>query len=113
MIGSAGSNIGKTKLASAIISKFSKSHDILGIKVTSITSRDGKCPRGGTGCGVCSSLKGNYCITEETSENSSKDTGRLLAAGAKKVFWLRVMKSHLKNGLQALLNMTGTNAVFL
>ena len=104
LIGSAGPNIGKTELACAVISKFSQNRDIIGIKVTTIKAKDGKCPRGGTGCGVCSSLKDDFNITEETNSNTGKDTARLLAAGASRVFWLRVMKTSLAEGLNTLLD---------
>lgn len=111
MIGSAGINVGKTVLACEVIKKFCKSTNITGIKVTTIKAKDGTCPRGGRGCGVCSSLDGDFCITEEFKRNSSKDTSKLLAAGASKVFWLRVMRSHLEHGLAALVNITGPDAV--
>jgi len=111
MIGSAGINAGKTVLACEVIKKFCKSTNITGVKVTTIKAKDGTCPRGGRGCGVCSSLDGNFCITEELKRNSSKDTSRLLAAGAHRVFWLRVMRSHLKQGLNALLSIIGPDAV--
>jgi molybdopterin-guanine dinucleotide biosynthesis protein A len=111
MIGSTGANVGKTKLACALIKKFGKTTDITGIKVTTIKAKDGQCPRGGDGCGVCSSLEGDFAITEETNSKSHKDTARLLAAGAKRVYWLRVMKKSLKEGLTALLDITGAKAV--
>jgi len=111
MIGSAGRKTGKTELACALIRKFSKDRDIIGIKVTTIEERDGQCPRGGQGCGVCSSLDGDFYITEETDSNSEKDTARLLAAGAKRVFWVRVMKTHLEESLTALLDVIGADAV--
>jgi len=111
MIGAAGANVGKTELACALIKKISKSTDVVGIKVTTIRVKDEQCPRGGQGCGVCSSLDGNFHILEETDSNSHKDTARLLAAGAKRVFWLRVMKKRLEEGLTALLNIIGPDAV--
>jgi len=111
MIGSAGINTGKTVLACELIKKFCKSTDITGVKVTTIKAKDGTCPRGGRGCGVCSSLDGDFCITEELKRNSNKDTSRLLAAGASRVFWLRVMRSHLEQGLAALMDITGPDAV--
>lgn len=113
LIGSAGRNIGKTELACSLIRKFSKSNPIVGIKVTTIRAKDGKCPRGGRGCGVCSSLDGDFCITEETDKNSNKDTARLLKVGASRVFWLRVMKTHLKEGLTTLLDVVGPDAVLI
>jgi len=111
MIGSAGSNAGKTELACTLLRKFSKTRDIIGIKVTTIKDKDGQCPRGGEGCGVCSSLEGVYCITEEFNRTSDKDTGRLLSAGASRVFWLRVLRDHLLEGTTALLDVIGPDAV--
>lgn len=111
MIGSAAANVGKTELACAIIGKFSKTTDITAVKVTTIKQRDGQCPRGGEGCGVCSSLEGDFVITEETNSKSNKDTARLLAAGAKRVFWLRVMKTHLKEAITTLLDIIGPDAI--
>jgi molybdopterin-guanine dinucleotide biosynthesis protein A len=111
MIGSVGINAGKTVLACEVIKKFYKSINITGIKVTTIKAKDGTCPRGGRGCGVCSSLDGNFCITEELERDSGKDTSRLLAAGAHRVFWLRVMRSHLQEGITALLNIMGSNTI--
>jgi len=111
MIGSAGSNVGKTGLACTLLRKFSKTGNIIGIKVTTIKDKDGQCPRGGKGCGVCSSLEGVYCIMEETDSRSGKDTARLISAGASRVFWLRVLKEHLQEGTTALLDIIGPDAV--
>ena len=111
MIGSAGRKTGKTELACALIKKFSKDRDITGIKVTTMNERDGQCPRGGQGCGICSSLDGDFYITKETDSNSEKDTARLLAAGASQVFWVRVIKTDLEEGLTALLDIIGADAV--
>lgn len=111
MIGSAGANVGKTELACALLGKFSKSHDIVGIKVTTIASRDGPCPRDGKGCGECASLDGAYSITEETNAHSNKDTARLLRAGASRVFRLRVLKERLQEGLTALQKIMGPGAI--
>jgi molybdopterin-guanine dinucleotide biosynthesis protein A len=111
MIGAAGTNAGKTQLACALLRKFGKGHDIVAIKVTTIKEKDGQCPRGGEGCGVCSSLQEDFCITQETDKNSEKDTGRLLAAGASRVFWLRVRTEHLHQAAIALLHTVGLDAV--
>ncbi len=112
MIGSAGANVGKTELACAILRKFSRSQEeIVGIKVTTINEKDGQCPRGGEGCGVCSSLADVYLITQEDNRASGKDTARLLAAGAGRVYWLRVLRAHIDEGLAALLDVLGPDAV--
>jgi len=111
MIGSAGANVGKTELACAIIRKFADKRKIVGVKVTAIQEKNGQCPRGGEGCGVCSSLEGVFCITEEKNSSTGKDTSRLLAAGAERVFWLQVLKEHLLDGVTALLDVIGPDAV--
>jgi molybdopterin-guanine dinucleotide biosynthesis protein A len=104
MIGATGRNIGKTELATRIIGKCAPRTPVVGIKVTTVRERDGKCPHGGEGCGVCTSLAGNYHITEECDGPPDKDTTRLLAAGAVKVYWLRVMLDHLEEGFDALMD---------
>ena len=111
MIGSAGADVGKTELSCALLRKFSKNHNLIGIKVTAITNKDGQCPRGGQGCGVCSSLEGVYCITEETNSNSNKDTSKLLAAGASRVFWLRALREHFLEASTALLDVIGPDTI--
>jgi molybdopterin-guanine dinucleotide biosynthesis protein A len=111
MVGSAASNVGKTELACALLRKFTKVREVIGIKVTAITGKEGQCPRGGEGCGVCSSLEGVYSIAEELDGSSEKDTARLLRAGASRVFWLRVEKEHLPEGIKALLDVTGRDTV--
>jgi len=111
MIGSTGANVGKTELACTLLRRLGKQQEIIGIKVTTIEDADGSCPRGGEGCGVCSSLDGAFLITEEMQRDSGKDTSRLLSAGAKRVFWLRVQKEHLEEGLTALLDVIGPYAV--
>ncbi len=111
MIGAGDRNVGKTEFACSLIRKFSPQHNIIGIKVTTIAQANDHCPHGGEGCGVCATLEGNYGITEETDSQSGKDTCRMLAAGAQKVFWLRVLKKHLEDGINALLNVIGADAV--
>lgn len=113
MIGSAGRNAGKTELACSLIRRFGLERKIVGIKVTTVDRKDGTCPRGGKGCGVCSSMSGAFCITEETLAAGRKDTSRLLAAGASRVFWLRVMRKSLHQGAVALLNAVGGDAVLI
>lgn len=107
LTGSAGRNSGKTVFACDVLRRFASEEDIVAAKVTTIQERGGACPRGGDGCGVCSSLETDYCITEETAKDGPKDTQRLLAAGAKRVYWLRVLKEHLEQGARALLETIG------
>lgn len=108
LIGAASRNVGKTTFACEIVRRFMDT-PVSAAKVTAIQERDGLCPRGGKGCGVCTSLEGDYCITEETSVEGTKDTQRLLAAGAHQVLWLRVLKEQLEQGAQELLEKIGKN----
>lgn len=102
MVGAGGRNVGKTELVCALIQRFAAHHRITALKVTTVSETDGRCPRGGEGCGVCTSFEGAYFMTEETSAPPDKDTGRLLSAGAARVFWLRVRENHLVEGIEAL-----------
>jgi len=113
LIGSSGRNSGKTRLACAVIRNNIEHADIIGLKVTTITENEGKCPRGGEGCGVCSSLEGDFCITEEYGEEKGKDTALLLDAGAIRVFWLRVIEEKLNQGFEALLQEIPRSAVIV
>jgi hypothetical protein len=107
LLGAAGRNSGKTTFACALIERLSKEGPIVAAKVTTIRERDGTCPRGGEGCGVCAAFKDRYDITEETVCGGTKDTQRLLASGAAQVYWLRVLKEHLEEGAAALLERIG------
>ncbi|HJO94784.1 MAG TPA: molybdenum cofactor guanylyltransferase [Victivallales bacterium] len=103
LIGAADRNVGKTEFACSLINRYSNSRKVVAVKVTTVKESNGKCPRGGDGCGVCSSLLGEYSITEETDAESKKDTSRMLRAGADKVYWLRVLSTGLMNGFKELL----------
>ena len=105
LLGAAGRNSGKTLLACKLIERYSEQFPIIAVKVTTIHRKGETCPRGGEGCGTCASLQGAYCVTEETSRDLKKDTSRLLASGAERVYWLRAVKDHLKEGLEALIRL--------
>ncbi len=111
MVGAGDRNSGKTEFGCSLIRKFGSQHNIIGIKVTTIEQANSSCPRGGSGCGVCSSLESNYCIKEETDSQQQKDTCRMLAKGATRVFWLRSLKAHLEEGITALQNVISYDAI--
>jgi len=110
MVGSLGRGTGKTEFACSLIKEFSPNCDIIGIKVTPVSDRGGSCPHG-PGCGACSALDGHYDITEEADSESDKDTCRMLGAGAGRVFWLRALKAHLEEGISALVDTIGNDAI--
>ena len=114
IVGSTGRNTGKTEFACRLIKQYSPHHTLVGVKVVAIDRAEGdSCPRGGKGCGVCSSLKDDYEITEENDLNPTKDTARMLLAGASKVYFLKVDKNSLEKGFKALLNIIPEGAMVI
>jgi len=111
MVGAVDRGAGKTKFVCSLIRRFGSQCNIIGIKVTAIEDAKSGCPRGVSDCGVCSSLEGHFYITEETDSQADKDTCRMLASGAGRVFWLKALKAHLEEGIAALLNIIGDDAV--
>jgi molybdopterin-guanine dinucleotide biosynthesis protein A len=104
MIGAASRDVGKTEFACSLIGRLAKTSEVVGVKITTITKCDDSCPRGGEGCGVCNSLKGKFEIIIESCMDSNKDTSRMKRAGAQKVYWLKVLEKHLREGITALLD---------
>lgn len=107
LVGAAGRNAGKTLFACRLVALHSSTRPVVAVKVTTVHERGGPCPRGGEGCGVCAALDEPYCLTEEHDAESGKDTARLLRAGASRVLWLRVLETHLEEGVRALLSAIG------
>lgn len=104
LIGSTSRNSGKTTLASLIINKYKLNRPVVGLKVTTIHDKNRKCIHGGEGCGVCSSLEGNFQIMEELNVANNKDTSLLLAAGAEKVYWLKTMEDNIYEGFESFIS---------
>jgi hypothetical protein len=113
LIGSSGRQTGKTRLATFIIENNCQRTEIIGLKVTTIEEKDGTCPHGRKGCGVCSSMEGDFLVLEEKDGGLEKDTSLLLSAGAKKVFWLLVLEEALDLGAQELLKHIPQNSVVI
>ncbi|HNS18547.1 MAG TPA: molybdenum cofactor guanylyltransferase [Bacteroidales bacterium] len=111
IIGSTGRNTGKTEFACQLIGQYARDHQVYGVKVVTIDPNEGNCPRGGKGCGICTSLKGDYEITDEKIVDPTKDTSRMLMAGAFKVYFLRVSVHALEKGLKALLKLIPDHAL--
>ncbi len=86
LIGSAERNVGKTEFACKLIEHQAAEHAVIGVKVK-----------------LDSSLRETHRLSEEMDGPPGKDTARMLAAGAKKVYFLRIQPGHLAEGLAALL----------
>jgi molybdopterin-guanine dinucleotide biosynthesis protein A len=101
LIGSTGRNSGKTEFAREVIQDLCRRQRVVGLKVCTIRDERYGCPRGRDGCGVCTRVTGAYLLTDESHTSGTKDTHRLVAAGAEEVYWLRVKEPHLAEGLRA------------
>ncbi|EOL46381.1 hypothetical protein I580_01650 [Enterococcus caccae ATCC BAA-1240] len=102
-IGSTGRNSGKTTIAKRIIAENQERFTIYGLKIITISGARGKCQRGETGCGICTSIDEGYELIEERNCNGVKDTMQLLKAGCKKVYLLKVFHDHLLEGFLSFL----------
>lgn len=103
LIGATGQNSGKTTMATELISQWKENYPVVALKITTIKEMGEKCQRGGSGCGACTNISNNFELTEEIREDSDKDTSLLLAAGARKVHWLRSLYSSLDEALDEFL----------
>ena len=63
LIGSMGRDSGKTLVACSVIIRLKGEHKVVGLKVSTIHTNERRCLRGGEGCGVCTSLEEDYCLT--------------------------------------------------
>jgi Molybdopterin-guanine dinucleotide biosynthesis protein len=113
LIGSTGRNSGKTTLAVELIKKWKNKFPVIGLKITTIKDKSGKCPRGGHGCGVCTNIKENFELLEENNKTKNKDTSLLLAAGAERVYWLKCLNTHLYDGINHFMNQIPNNALII
>ncbi len=100
IIGAAGKKCGKTTLACAIISQCASRDDVYAIKVSTLLP-DGRFFDGETPQELTAGTA-DFSLVEQTVPDET-DTGRLLVAGAKRVFWLRAKPEFLKNAFEELL----------
>lgn len=113
LIGAGGQNSGKTTLACGIIKEWKSRVPVYAAKVIAIDCANGKCHRGQQGCGICTSLRGDYELLPEKNPTGQKDTALMLAAGAQQVFLLKSLKSSLPQAAQQLLSRLPKNALLV
>jgi hypothetical protein len=92
IVSGSGRNVGKTECACRLIEKFSRSSDIIGLKVSAVYP-DEQIYHGSHGpAGAAEQLM------EEHRLDRDKDTSRMLRAGARRVFYLQGDDARLKDG---------------
>ena len=95
VIGGHTRNIGKTQLAVEILRAFPE-RDWTAMKITQYGH--GVCSVNGEACG-CAADDHTFAVTEERDPAGRADTCRMLAAGARRVFWVRTKQGRLAEAL--------------
>lgn len=94
LIAGTGRNTGKTTWACKIIEKFSVHQSVIGLKISPHFHR-------GTDSLKAVIENDNFRIYQETSYISSKDSSRLLSAGATKVYYIECLDEFIKEAFEA------------
>jgi molybdopterin-guanine dinucleotide biosynthesis protein A len=102
VIAGTGRKVGKTTLACNLIKHFSKSHNVLGIKVSPHFHKQVEGQK-------IIAQSAEYLILEETSPASEKDSSRMLRAGASKVYYLQTKDRQIKEPFQIIMELTKKN----
>jgi hypothetical protein len=98
VIGGHTRSIGKTELVCDVMRAFPEENWIAG-KITQFGH--GVCAKNGENCG-CAPDEHSYAISWEKDDTTGTDSSRVLAAGAKRSFWLRTKQGFLAEGLPLL-----------
>jgi hypothetical protein len=99
-----GRNVGKTLLASDILAKFSRKTELVALKITPHKHID-------TGKAKPVTHHQNLILLEETDYLSSKDTGRMLAAGAIRSFLLQITHDKIHEALDVVFDLVGKDTL--
>jgi hypothetical protein len=97
VIGGQSRNVGKTSLACGVIAGMPE-RDWTALKITQFGH--GFCARDGKQCDCAAgSPEHPYALQRELNAEGQTDTARLLRAGAREVYWLRVLEGRLQDAL--------------
>lgn len=94
MIGGNSRNSGKTSIACNCIAKLAVTHEVIGLKVTSV--RPGEENMHGN---HDENVSGNFSVFEEIDPESHKDTSKMLKAGAAHVYYIRVDEKFMEQAI--------------
>ncbi len=101
VIGGQSRNVGKTSLACSLVSQLAD-RDWTAVKITQFGH--GICAVDGKTCD-CAVEDPNhvFALSREKDSSTDTDTSRLLRAGAKQVYWLRVFQGRLADAMPTML----------
>lgn len=98
-VGGHSRNIGKTSVVAGLIAALPEC-DWTALKITQYGH--GVCSTAGEVCDCAVEYDHPYALTEERDAANGTDTGRFLAAGARRSFWLRTAAGQLGNAVSAI-----------
>jgi len=113
MAGAAGRNLGKTQFLCQAIRAQSANVPVVGIKITAFDDVQGEIQADQLLTKTYRTIEGDYVVTHEKPGDDNKDTHRMYRAGAERVYWLRTKRSHLEQGLEALLKTMADDGIDL
>lgn len=105
LIGGTGRNVGKTEFVCRLISMTAKKYDVYALKVSAIF------PDEDIFHGNHEGAPESQILFEETRGDTSKDTSRMLRAGAKKVFYLQSDDRFIKKGYSKFCDLIPQDAI--
>lgn len=111
MVGARCKADGKTAFICRLIERFSSQTDIIGVKISTVDSVNASHHPGVGSGGKSSRPSLPYRITVQKDRLNHTDTARMLAAGARKVFWLEALDEHLEQGISELAGRLGDQTV--
>lgn len=101
-------NVGKTTLALELIRKYCQQYKVIGLKVSSIYPDDD------IHHGLHSEEKPlTFSIYQEISENTDKDTSKMLKAGASEVYFVRSVDTYLQEAMKAFFEKISPDSVII
>jgi hypothetical protein len=106
LIAGTGRNSGKTTLACRIITKYSNTQSIVAMKIS--PHRHNIEPGGQIWI-----QNDHICILEETDWGTGKDSSRMLAAGAKRSFFISATEDNLASAVQETLKLVSEDAFMI
>jgi molybdopterin-guanine dinucleotide biosynthesis protein len=105
VVGGHSRNIGKTSVVAGLIRRL-RGHQWAAVKITQFGH--GVCSHAGEACGCKTEPEHPFALSEEF-EPSRTDSGRFLAAGAHRSFWLRTPMGQLSHARTTLEKILGQN----
>lgn len=107
VVGGTGRDVGKTEFLCQLIHKVSVTHKVYALKVSAIF------PDEELFHGSHDESENSLHLYEELNRSTTKDTSRMLRAGAQKVFYLRSTDEGILDGYRAFVNQIPSKAIVI